>query len=168
VKRPGQWDWSSHRAIAKDRDAPDWLSIDWILGDFAGAPEGARKAYRAFVAQGKRASSPWEHVRAQMYLGSQAFLTEMAERVSDLPVEQVPRAATPQDRQARRPCGIALVNQQAWAATASLTVTPRSQALAKTSTQTFELAATSKLSVTVRPANGARSMSPRSVQSGSA
>jgi putative transposase len=91
VKRPGQWDWSSHRAIAKGRDAPDWLSIDWILGDFAGAPEGARKAYRAFVAQGKRAPSPWEHVRAQMYLGSQAFLTEMSQRVSNLPADQAPR-----------------------------------------------------------------------------
>jgi putative transposase len=76
VKRPGQWDWSSHRAIAKNREAPDWLSIEWILGDFAGAPEGARKAYRTFVAEGKRAAPPWEHVRAQMYLGSQAFLEE--------------------------------------------------------------------------------------------
>jgi putative transposase len=98
VKRPGQWDWSSHRAIAKGRDAPDWLSIDWILGDFAGAPEGARKAYRAFVAQGKRAPSPWEHVRAQMYLGSQAFLTEMSQRVSNLPADQAPRAALYPDR----------------------------------------------------------------------
>jgi putative transposase len=101
VRRPGQWDWSSHRAIAKDRDAPDWLCIEWILGDFAGSPEGARKAYRTFVAEGKRAPPPWEHVRAQMYLGSQAFLAEMAERVSDLPVEQVPRAALRPNRPTR-------------------------------------------------------------------
>jgi putative transposase len=98
VKRPGQWPWSSHRAIGKDRDVPAWLSVDWILGDFAGAPEGARKAYRDFVAQGKEAPSPWEQVRAQIYLGGDAFLKEMAERVRALPPEQIPQSMLRPDR----------------------------------------------------------------------
>jgi putative transposase len=101
VKRPGHWDWSSHRAIAKDREAPPWLAIEWILGDFAGAPEGARRAYRNFVAEGKRAPPLWEHVRAQMYLGSETFLEQMADRVRDLPAEQVPRAMFRPDRPTR-------------------------------------------------------------------
>jgi REP-associated tyrosine transposase len=101
VKRPGQWDWSSHRAIAKDRNAPPWLTTEWILGDFAGAPEEARRAYRNFIADGKEAPSPWQQVRAQMYLGSEAFLKELAERVRDLSVEQVSRAMLRPDRPTR-------------------------------------------------------------------
>jgi hypothetical protein len=102
AKRPGQWDWSSHRAIAKNREAPPWLSIDWILGDFAGTAEGARKAYRTYVADGKDAPSPWEHVRAQMYLGGEAFLRQMAERVRHLPAEQVPQGMLRPDRPTRQ------------------------------------------------------------------
>ncbi|HYN39519.1 MAG TPA: helix-turn-helix transcriptional regulator [Rhodospirillales bacterium] len=98
VKRPGQWPWSSHRAIGKDRDTPSWLTVDWILADFAGAPEGTRKAYRDFVAEGKDAESPWGQVRAQMYLGSDAFLKEMAQRVRALPAQQVPQSMLRPDR----------------------------------------------------------------------
>ena len=101
VKRPGQWPWSSHRAIGKDRDAPPWLTVDWILGDFAGVPDGTRKAYRDYVADGKDASSPWEQVRAQMYLGSEAFLKEMAEWVRALPADQVPQEMLRPDRPSR-------------------------------------------------------------------
>lgn len=98
VRRPGQWPWSSHRAIGKDRDAPPWLTVDWVLGDFAGAPEGTRKAYRDYVAEGKEAPSPWHEVRAQMYLGSEAFLKDMAERVRNLPADQVPQDMLHPDR----------------------------------------------------------------------
>ena len=101
AKRPGQWPWSSHRAIGKGRDVPPWLTVEWILGEFAGAPEGARKAYRNYVAEGKLAPSPWEHVRAQMYLGGDAFLKEMAERARRLPADQVPRAMLRPDRPTR-------------------------------------------------------------------
>jgi putative transposase len=101
VKRPGQWTWSSHRALAKDRDGPPWLTVDSLLGEFAGAPEGARRAYRAYIAEGKQAPSPWENVRAQMYLGDDDFLKSMAERVRDLPADQVPRAVLRPDRPTR-------------------------------------------------------------------
>ncbi len=101
VKRPGQWPWSSHRAVGKDRDVPPWLTVDWILADFAGAAEGTRKAYRNYVAEGKLAPSPWAQVRAQMYLGSEAFLKDMAERARGLPADQVPRAMLRPDRPTR-------------------------------------------------------------------
>jgi hypothetical protein len=98
TKRPGQWPWSSHRLIVKERACPPWLCIEWLLSDFAGAPDGARKAYRAYVADGKEAPSPWAQVRAQMYLGSEAFLRQMAERVRGLPADQVPQAMLRPDR----------------------------------------------------------------------
>lgn len=101
VKRPGQWPWSSHRAIGKGRDVPPWLTVDWILADFAGAPEGTGKAYRNYVAAGKQAASPWEHVRSQIYLGSNAFLKEMGARARALPADQVPQAMLRPDRPTR-------------------------------------------------------------------
>ena len=101
VKRPGQWPWSSHRAIAKNRDVPSWLVTDWLLGEFAGAPEGARKAYREYVADGKEAPSPWDQVRGQMYLGSEDFLKRMAKLVHGLPSEQIPKAHFRPDRPTR-------------------------------------------------------------------
>ncbi len=92
VKRPGQWPWSSHRAIGKNRNPPPWLVVEPVLAPFAAAEEGARKAYRSYVAEGKDAPSPLTAVRSQMYLGGAAFLAEMAERVRGLPPDQVPKA----------------------------------------------------------------------------
>jgi putative transposase len=92
AKRPGQWPWSSHRALGKDRDTPSWLGVETVLAPFADAGEGARKAYRSYVADGKDAPSPLSAVRAQMYLGGAGFLAEMAERVQGLPPDQVPKA----------------------------------------------------------------------------
>lgn len=99
-KRPGQWPWSSHRAIGKDRNPPPWLETAAVLAPFTSADDGPRKAYRAYVAEGKEAASPLLDVRAQMYLGSETFLREMAERIRDLPTDQVPRAMLHPDRPA--------------------------------------------------------------------
>ncbi len=101
VKRPGQWIWSSHRALGKDRDVPPWLTVDDVLKEFADAPEGPRRAYRTYVAEGRDAPSPWSQVRAQMYLGDEAFLKLMAEKVRLLPSDQVPRAVLRPDRPTR-------------------------------------------------------------------
>lgn len=100
-KRPGQWTWSSHRAIGKDRDPPPWLEVAPVLEAFAGAEEGPRKRYRLFVSEGKDASSPLDEIQAQMYLGGEAFLREMASRVQGLPADQVPRAMLHPDRPSR-------------------------------------------------------------------
>lgn len=101
VKRPGQWDWSSHRAIGKGREIPPWLRVDDILGGFVDAPQGARRAYRDYIAEGRDAPSPWPQVRAQLYLGGEAFLKAMADRVRHLSVDQVARAAFHPDRPTR-------------------------------------------------------------------
>lgn len=100
-KRPGQWSWSSHRPIGKDRSPPPWLDVAPVLDAFAGAEEGPRKGYRAYVSEGKDLPSPLQDLRAQMYLGGDAFLREMASRVRDLPADQVPRAMLHPDRPSR-------------------------------------------------------------------
>jgi REP element-mobilizing transposase RayT len=98
AKRPGQWDWSSHRAIGKDRETPPWLAVQPVLSPFAKSEEGPRKAYRSYVAEGRDAPTPLDAVRAQMYLGGEAFLRSMASRVRDLPADQVPKAMLRPDR----------------------------------------------------------------------
>ena len=97
-KRPGQWSWSSHRAIGKDRDPSPWLAVAPVLKAFASAEEGPRKGYRSYVAEGKGVPSPLAEVRAQMYLGDNAFLRDMATRIRDLPADQVPAAMLHPDR----------------------------------------------------------------------
>ncbi len=96
VDSPMAWPWSSYRATASAREAPDWLTTRWILRHFDAphfdaphldAPhldaedERARRAYRRFVREGQAAASPWRDLRAGAYLGGPAFLHAMAERI---------------------------------------------------------------------------------------
>lgn len=73
AKRPGQWQWSSHRMIRKGRNPLAWLTATDILAPFADAAEGRRKAYRRYIQAGKAEPTVLAQVQAQIYLGSAAF-----------------------------------------------------------------------------------------------
>ncbi len=81
VDSPLAWPWSSYRATASTRGAPDWLTTRWILRHFDAEDERARRAYRRFVREGRAAASPWRDLRAGGYLGGPAFRHAMAERI---------------------------------------------------------------------------------------
>ncbi len=86
VDSPMAWPWSSYRATASTKGAPDWLTTRWILRRFDARPfdaggERARRAYRSFVREGRAAASPWRDLRAGAYLGGPAFLRAMAVRI---------------------------------------------------------------------------------------
>ncbi len=83
VAGAAEWRWSSYRATAGLDARPEWLSVDSILGQFAVARRLARAAYRRFVAEGKGLPSPLDGVRKQAYLGDEAFLEVVAQRVGD-------------------------------------------------------------------------------------
>jgi len=76
---PLAWRWSSHRAVAgrlpPGRPAPDWLAVDALLALHGGDP--AR--YGDDVAAADRAAV-WDHLRHQVFLGSEAFVAAMRER----------------------------------------------------------------------------------------
>jgi putative transposase len=56
---PGEWRWSSYRAMVGTVDAPRDLRIDGLLGLFGKNPATAQAAYVAFVLEGlPRARSP--------------------------------------------------------------------------------------------------------------
>jgi len=81
VRSARDWAWSNYRASAGMVPAPGWLETDWILAAFAERWEDAQSAYRRFVSEGKNQPSPWEALKNQIYLGSEAFVEEMQGRV---------------------------------------------------------------------------------------
>ena len=92
VRTAQDWVWSSYRATAGMAAIPNWLETAWVLAAFAeGIPE-AQSAYRRFVAEGKKRPSPWEDLKNQIFLGSDAFVDEMQGKVaSNQRLDEVPK-----------------------------------------------------------------------------
>lgn len=91
VQDPGKWRWSSYRATAGGGNPVAGLTTEWILSQFGRRYGEARKRYRVFVREGLKASSPWEGIRGQIYLGSKAFVLK---HQPDAVIGEVPRQQT--------------------------------------------------------------------------
>jgi len=96
VKHPGKWEWSSYRATTGEVTVPEYLTVDWILGQYGSRLHEAQKKYRAYVAGGIRIPSPWEKLQGQIYLGGKDFVRK---HQPDRLIREVPRRQT----QAHRP-----------------------------------------------------------------
>lgn len=84
------WPWSSYRAAVGTALCPPWLTLDWLLAQFADERIRAQERYRRFVADGL-GCEPWEELHARIYLGSEEFVRESsghAEPIPDVPREQ--------------------------------------------------------------------------------
>jgi REP element-mobilizing transposase RayT len=99
VRSARAWRWSSYRATAGFAEAPDWLTVDWVLSQFARRRAAAVDAYRRFVQEGVKASAPWEQLHGQIWLGDEQFRERMARLLKDDKLEGVSRA----QRQPARP-----------------------------------------------------------------
>ncbi len=94
VKVPEDYALSSYRPTLGLEPIPPGLSIDWVLGQFAKTRPVARKRYAAFVQAGIGERSPWEELKGQVLLGSEAFVEAMAsylkasEAVTEIPKRQ--------------------------------------------------------------------------------
>ncbi|MHB0972588.1 MAG: transposase [Thermoanaerobaculia bacterium] len=97
VEHAGAWPWSSYRATAGLESPPEWLDRDAILDRFdPWDREQAMRLYREFVAAGVGMTrSPWEDLRAGVYLGSAAFMARIENLMSR-------RSRRPSDRQIQR------------------------------------------------------------------
>ncbi len=70
VARPGDYLWSSHRAVIGSAPAAEWLAIDDALVQFGPDHEIARAAYDAFVNSAIGVESMlWKNLVGQVYLG---------------------------------------------------------------------------------------------------
>jgi REP element-mobilizing transposase RayT len=79
VEHPGDWPWSSYRAMVGDAPVPGWLATDGLLAQFGRRRSEARRRYGKFVAEG--GASVWSGLRQQIYLGGDTFVAKMQEKV---------------------------------------------------------------------------------------
>ena len=86
VKAPGDYPWSSYRAMAGEAPAPDWLATEGLLALFSKRRAEARRRYRRFVQEGMGETGLWSNLTQQIYLGDERFVKRMqakAERLND-------------------------------------------------------------------------------------
>lgn len=96
VTHPREWEWSSYPATAGERSVPEFLTVDWILGQHGERYREAQKRYRAYVAEGIGTPSPWEKLQGQIYLGGKEFVRK---HQPDRVIREIPRRQS----QAHRP-----------------------------------------------------------------
>lgn len=90
VETAAEWPWSSYGAALGTAPCPSFLTLDWILAQFADERTRARERYSGFVAEGV-GREPWQELHAGIYLGSEEFVRRSSERtgpISDVPREQ--------------------------------------------------------------------------------
>jgi len=80
------WPWSSYRATAAQAEAPELLTVDWILLQFNPDRERAVHAYRRFVRQG-RDINVWKELQAGVFLGSDGFLDRLRPLLKEKPLD---------------------------------------------------------------------------------
>ncbi|MDV6343604.1 transposase [Nitrosomonas sp. Is37] len=82
VNRLEDWPWSSYLAMVGDVPRPEWLTTDWILSLFGKQRIIAMEQYRQFVLKGvQHQPEIWSNLKGQIYLGDEAFVTEMQKRI---------------------------------------------------------------------------------------
>jgi len=106
VRSAREWPWSSYRATAGLASCPTCLHTDWILAAFGRRKQQAVDAYKQFVSEGKGQPSPWQVLRNQVYLGSEAFVDKMQKHIEqDKELDEIPSSQ-------RRPVAMSLEEYQ--------------------------------------------------------
>ncbi len=94
VKTPEPYAWSSYRPTLGIDPIPAGLNIAWLLDQFAKTKPVARKRYSAFVRAGIGEQFPWQELKGQVLLGSDAFVEKMipqlkaSEAMTEIPKRQ--------------------------------------------------------------------------------
>jgi REP element-mobilizing transposase RayT len=94
VKNPGDWKWSTYRAMIGDDQGISCLTTDWILSQFGKERQAAANQYQAFVRSGIKAESPLKAIKGQLILGQDNFIDEIKhlmrgkERLKEITREQ--------------------------------------------------------------------------------
>lgn len=92
VMEASAYSWSSYQATAGMIHAPGWLTVDWILGQFAKTRSVARRRYGEFVAQGLAMTSPWPSLKGGIILGNERFIAKMRPLLdASAELQEVPR-----------------------------------------------------------------------------
>ncbi len=81
VSHVGDWKWSSYLATIGESQLPSWLTTDWLLSCFNTDRNSSLQYYKKFIQGGINASSPWNSLTNQIYLGSKEFVKEVMQRI---------------------------------------------------------------------------------------
>ncbi len=93
VKQPGNWPWSSYKAMVGAVKSPSWLTTKAILALFSNHQKLAKKRYKRFVIEGIGKESIWKNLNRQIYLGSESFIEQMQAKLEkELPDVNIPQA----------------------------------------------------------------------------
>jgi len=76
VKHPREWKWSSYGATSGEESSPEFLSVDWLLGQFGSSRGRAQLRYREFVEEGRDVPL-WDAIKGRALLGTDAFTKRM-------------------------------------------------------------------------------------------
>jgi putative transposase len=91
VKTPERYPWSSYRAMVGLAPVPPALATDWILNQFADTRATARRRYVKFVHDGIGMPGPWEEVKGQVLLGSEAFIERLTPQLQECSTREIPK-----------------------------------------------------------------------------
>ncbi|HSL06064.1 MAG TPA: transposase [Nitrospiraceae bacterium] len=98
VKTPEHYPWSSYRSMLGLAPVPPVLDTEWILDQFAGTRATARRRYAKFVHDGIGVPGPWEEVKGQVLLGSEAFIERLAPHLQECSTREIPKRQRLVDR----------------------------------------------------------------------
>jgi putative transposase len=85
VKHPGEWFWSSFRAMTRQSKVPPWLATEGLLAQFSPERTEAVRRYVQFVDEGAQEESIWKDLNRQIFLGDDRFVTRMQAMRESLP-----------------------------------------------------------------------------------
>ena len=96
VDHPGDYPWSSYQPTAlAATNQPDFLHVDWLLGQFAEQRKEARRLYYNFVNDGMVGDKkkPWKKLAGQIILGSENFISKMQGMLEEQKeIKEIPKA----------------------------------------------------------------------------
>jgi len=91
VKMPERYPWSSYRSMLGVAPVPPALATEWILEQFARTRATARRRYANFVQEGIGAPGPWDEVKGQVLLGSEAFIERLTPQLQGCSTAEIPK-----------------------------------------------------------------------------
>lgn len=84
TEEPAGWQWSSYGATAGLREAPGFLTTDWLLSQFAPERQKACESYQSFVMEATdQDESLWNNLRGQFILGGDQFTEDLQRIIED-------------------------------------------------------------------------------------
>ena len=107
VEDPRNWKWSSYLSMTGLKDTPEWLTTDWVLGQFHQTRKRAIEAYKRFIMEGVTQKTPWKELKGQIFLGDEQFIERTKRTMGTTgDMKEIPRS----QRYAGRPALRTLLN----------------------------------------------------------